>query len=180
MYDEIIITPNPVYPAAKLSFLDKEYQAVVGREGAVGAANKLEGDKKTPRGSFKVLSIYYRPDRLPKITAHIKLHPIKPDDIWVDDVLSDLYNQPTKINEIKNTVSYERLFRDDHLYDVFLELDYNRNPSVKGKGSAILLHVARNEAKPQDKPTLGCIAIAKNDLLDIIKNIDKNTVVTVV
>ena len=47
------------------------------------------------------------------------------------------------------------MWRDDHLYDVVLDIAWNRGPIVKGRGSAIFLHLAR----PGFLPTEGCVAV---------------------
>jgi len=49
-------------------------------------------------------------------------------------------------------------------------LNYNRKKIIKGKGSAIFIHITKNY-----KPTAGCIALKKNDLLALLKVIDKKT-----
>ena len=49
------------------------------------------------------------------------------------------------------------------------------NPIIKNKGSAIFIHVA----KKNYKKTEGCVAIKKNHLLKIIKELKKNTKVKI-
>lgn len=60
---------------------------------------------------------------------------------WCDDPKSNKYNQLIKI---PTKYHHEKLHRDDKLYDIILILDYNMNPIIKGKGSAIFLHLSRN------------------------------------
>jgi L,D-peptidoglycan transpeptidase YkuD (ErfK/YbiS/YcfS/YnhG family) len=45
------------------------------------------------------------------------------------------------------------------------------NPVTKNKGSAIFIHVAKNNYKP----TAGCVALKKNDLIKLLQTIKKNT-----
>jgi len=52
-----------------------------------------------------------------------------------------------------------------------LVLNYNTNPVVKNKGSGIFIHIA----KKKFQPTAGCIALKKKDLINLLKNIKKNT-----
>jgi L,D-peptidoglycan transpeptidase YkuD (ErfK/YbiS/YcfS/YnhG family) len=87
---------------------------------------------------------------------------------WCDDVNSKYYNKQIKIND---KISHEKLYRNDNVYDIIVVLNYNLNPIIKGKGSAIFLHVAKkNYSKTQ-----GCIALKKNELLNLVSKIRKNT-----
>ena len=72
--------------------------------------------------------------------------------------------------------SFEKLYRKDNIYDLILVLNYNMNPVKKNKGSAIFIHVAKRNFNK----TKGCIAIKKNELLKIIKNLKKETIVKIV
>jgi len=87
---------------------------------------------------------------------------------WCDDVSSNYYNKQIKINK---KISHEKLHRKDSVYDIIVVLNYNLNPIIKGKGSAIFLHVA----KKNYNKTHGCIALKKNELLSLISKIKKNT-----
>jgi L,D-peptidoglycan transpeptidase YkuD (ErfK/YbiS/YcfS/YnhG family) len=49
------------------------------------------------------------------------------------------------------------------------------HPIIKNKGSAIFIHVA----KKNYKKTEGCVAVGKNYLLKIIKELKKNTKVRI-
>ena len=69
----------------------------------------------------------------------------------------------------------EKLYKRENIYDIILVLDFNMNPIRKNKGSAIFIHVA----KKNYKNTEGCIALKKTHLLKIIKNLNRNTVVTI-
>ena len=64
-------------------------------------------------------------------------------------------------------VSAERLWRNDHLYDLVVVLGHNDNPAVPGLGSAIFLHVASHGYDA----TEGCVALAKDDLLTILEEL---------
>ena len=91
---------------------------------------------------------------------------------WCDDIKSKKYNQ-----EIKFPFKYsaEKLYRKDQIYDLFINLKYNCSPIVKGKGSAIFLHIA----KKNYTPTVGCVAISKSDFLKILPLINKNTKISI-
>ena len=71
--------------------------------------------------------------------------------------------------------SHEKLYRKDNLYDLIVVLDYNMNPIIKNKGSAIFIHIANNSYKK----TKGCIALRKKHLIKIISQIKKNTKVKI-
>jgi L,D-peptidoglycan transpeptidase YkuD (ErfK/YbiS/YcfS/YnhG family) len=137
--------------------------------GKAGIKNKeKEGDNITPQGIFKITKIYYRPDKIRKIKAFIKLIKIKKNMGWCDDSKSNHYNKQIKL---PNKFGYERLHRNDSLYDIILVLNYNTNPTIKRKGSAIFIHVS----KKSYKKTKGCIALKKEHLLKLIPLIKKNT-----
>ena len=87
---------------------------------------------------------------------------------WCDDPLSKDYN---KLIKIPSEYSYEKLYKKDNVYDIILVLNFNMNPVVKNKGSAIFIHVA----KKNYKKTEGCVAIKKIHLLKIIKELKYNT-----
>ena len=162
----VTVSPSPAYPAARLSHAGLDWPAVVGKNGVT--ASKREGDGKTPLGDFMVLTVYYRADRVNLPPGGLPARPIEPDDAWCDDPAHPLYNQPVKANRLGGGVSYERLWRKDHLYDVLLDLGYNRSAPAAGQGSAVFMHVAANESDPPSAPTAGCIALPKTALLQII------------
>jgi L,D-peptidoglycan transpeptidase YkuD (ErfK/YbiS/YcfS/YnhG family) len=127
-----------------------------------------EGDNITPKGIFKIIKIYYRPDKINKIISSIKKIKIKKNMGWCDDPSSSYYNKQVKLPSKYN---HERLYRKDNLYDLILVLNYNTNPIIKNKGSAIFLHIA----KKKYQPTKGCIALKKQDLIQLTSVIKKNT-----
>ena len=92
---------------------------------------------------------------------------------WCDDVKSKKYNMFVKL---PFNYSHEKLYKKENIYDVILVLNYNMHPIIKNKGSAIFIHVARQNYEK----THGCIAIKKAQLLKIIKELKKNSVVTIV
>jgi L,D-peptidoglycan transpeptidase YkuD (ErfK/YbiS/YcfS/YnhG family) len=127
-----------------------------------------EGDNITPKGIFKIIKIYYRPDKINKIISSIKKIKIKKNMGWCDDPSSSYYNKQVKL---PNKYNHERLYRKDNLYDLILVLNYNTSPIKKNKGSAIFLHIA----KKKYQPTKGCVALKKQDLMQLTSIIKKNT-----
>ncbi len=128
---------------------------------------KKEGDLSTPKGLFKLGLMYYRKDRLGKLKCSIKKKIITKNMGWCDDSNSKYYNK-----EIRFPFKYgaEKLYRKDKIYDILINIKYNV-PVIKGKGSAIFLHLTNKNYKK----TNGCIAILKKDFLKIIKYINYKT-----
>lgn len=135
------------------------------RPAAIGpggiAVKRGEGDGITPLGSFPVREVFYRADRMPKPDTVLPLRAIARDDGWCDAPDDPNYNRLVKL---PYPASHERLWREDHLYDLILVLGYNDDPVVAGKGSAIFLHLA----KPDYAPTHGCVALNRADGLAAI------------
>jgi hypothetical protein len=137
--------------------------------GKAGIKKKIkEGDNVTPRGIFKIIRIYYRHDKIKKFRSAIKLIKIKKNMGWCDDPKSNAYNKEIKL---PTKFGYEKLYRKDRIYDIIAVTNYNLNPVIKGKGSAIFLHLA----KKKSSHTQGCIALKKEDLLLLLAKISKNT-----
>ena len=153
-----------------LKYRSLKFRCALGKSGI--GNKKMEGDNITPRGIFKIIKIYYRKDRLKKLSSKFTLIEIKKNIGWCDDPKSRKYNQPITL---PNKYSHEVLYRKDNIYDLILVLNYNIRPTIKNRGSAIFIHVA----KKNYKKTAGCIAIKKNDLMSLVKEINKNTKVII-
>ena len=54
-------------------------------------------------------------------------------------------------------------------------LNFNINPIIKNRGSAVFIHVAKRNYKP----TAGCIALKKDHLIKLVNNLKKNAVVKI-
>ena len=129
-------------------------------------SKKKEGDKCTPKGVFSLGKLYYRADKVKKPTTKISTKIIKKNMGWCDDVTSKFYNKEMKINK---NIKHEKLYRNDHVYDYLIVINYNTKKIKLGKGSAIFLHLTKNYKKTQ-----GCIAVKKKDFLIILNLITKN------
>ena len=123
-----------------------------------------EGDGITPVGAFPVREIFYRADRIPRPDTRLPLRTIEKDDGWCDAPDDTNYN---KLVKLPYSASAEQLWREDHLYDLIVVLGYNDDPVVPGRGSAIFLHLAR----PDYSHTQGCVALAYDDALEAIKQL---------
>ena len=152
-----------------LTFQKYKVKCAIGKKGI--DYKKKEGDLLTPVGKFKIKFILYRKDRL-KISTKVKKKVIKKDMGWCDDPKSKNYN---KLIKLPFSYNYEKLYRKENIYDIVLVLNYNMNPIARGKGSAIFIHVAKRKFKK----TEGCVAIKKQDLLKIVKEIKQNTKVKI-
>ncbi|MFD1702736.1 L,D-transpeptidase [Methylopila henanensis] len=134
--------------------------------------DKREGDGATPRGDLAVRRVFWRPDRGRRPTTAAPTRAIRPDDGWCDAAGHRLYN---RLVRTPFAASHERMWRDDGLYDLVVELGWNDRPARQGRGSAIFLHAAR----PGFTPTAGCVAVAPAKLRRLIALMGPDTVLRV-
>lgn len=139
----------------------QSWRCALGRSGIVPASNKREGDGASPAGIWPVRRALWRADRLERPLTALPLQSINPDDGWCDAPDNPAYNRPVRLPW---PTSHEIMTRTDGLYDVVVVLGHNDNPPVPGMGSAIFLHCAAADYKP----TEGCIALARNVLLELL------------
>ena len=149
---------------------DLKFKCSIGYNGL--SNNKKEGDGCTPIGNFKISKILYRPDKINNDKFTLESEVIEKLDGWCDDVHSKFYNQKIKF---PFKPSAECLYRDDDLYDIICIIDYNLNPIIRGKGSAIFLHIASNDYSP----TQGCVAISKEDLIQVAMKLNNSSVISI-
>ena len=154
-----------------LTYNNYKVKCALGKRGI--GIKKKEGDLITPKGIYKIKGILYRQDKVKNLRTKIRKKEIDKKMGWCDDPNSKKYNQLIKL---PSKFSYERLYRKDNIYDIILVLDFNMNPIKKYKGSAIFIHVAKNNYKK----TKGCIAIKKKDLILLLRKINKRTKVKVI
>lgn len=153
-----------------LKFKNLKFKCSLGKAGI--GVKKIEGDNITPKGTYRIIRIYYRKDRIKKLSSKIKLVKINKKIGWCDDPKSKKYNKQITLPYKYN---HEKLYRRDNIYDIVLVLNYNINPIIKNKGSSIFIHVAR---KNYNK-TKGCIAIKKKNLMRIVNLLKKDSVVKI-
>jgi L,D-peptidoglycan transpeptidase YkuD (ErfK/YbiS/YcfS/YnhG family) len=149
-----------------LYFQKYKLRCSVGKRGIT--LKKKEGDKKTPKGEFKFKYILYRKDRIFDLKTRLKKIVIKKKMGWCDDPNSNNYN---KIINFPSRYSAEKLWKKENVYDIIIVIDYNLNPLIKNKGSAIFLHIAKRKYQP----TNGCIAVSKKNIRLIANAINKKT-----
>lgn len=130
--------------------------------------DKVEGDAATPAGTFPLRRICFRNDRLVLPKVGLPARPINEHDGWCDDPRSPAYN---RLVRVPNEWSHEKMWREDGLYDLVVVVGYNDDPPEGEWGSAIFLHIARDDYSP----TQGCVAFARDDLLEIVALIGPQT-----
>jgi L,D-peptidoglycan transpeptidase YkuD (ErfK/YbiS/YcfS/YnhG family) len=129
---------------------------------------KREGDGGTPLGRFPIRLVLYRADRGFRPRTSLPVRAIHDTDGWCDDPLDRNYN---RLITLPSSRRAEGLKRADPLYDLVLVLGYNDRPRVRGKGSAIFMHLAREGYTP----TEGCIALSRRDLHAVLAEIRRRT-----
>ena len=159
---------------------NKAFKCQLGLGGLKKSIQKIEGDKTTPIGKWQLKSIYYRSDRIlrPKLKKKnsLKIYRITKYSGWCDDIRSNYYNKYIKTNSSRMlNINYESLWRQDNAYDLIIETSHNTKPIVKNKGSAIFIHCSFQDLRP----TVGCVALKKRDLMFLIKNINSKAYIQI-
>ncbi len=116
--------------------------------------------------------MFYRPDKGPAPGTGLPALALRPHDGWCDDPAEPEYN---RLVALPCRASHERLWRADGVYDLIVELGFNDDPAVPGIGSAIFLHIARQDYPP----TQGCVALAETDLREVLKRLSGRSVIAV-
>jgi L,D-peptidoglycan transpeptidase YkuD (ErfK/YbiS/YcfS/YnhG family) len=129
---------------------------------------KREGDGATPAGRFRLAAALVRGDRIGRPATPLPSRRLTERDGWCDDMRHALYNRPVRR---PFGASHEALWRDDHLYDCIVVIDYNIGTVLKGRGSAIFLHVAAHGLTP----TAGCVAIPRPALIRLLPRLSRTT-----
>lgn len=137
------------------------YQCALGRGGLKPAIDKREGDGASPIGLFPMRRVFYRADRLAAPYTALSCQALDPQMGWCDDPAHTDYN---RLIRLPHSARHEKLWRDDHVYDLIVELGHNDSPPIAGLGSAIFLHLAH----PDYSATQGCVALALPHLLAVL------------
>jgi L,D-peptidoglycan transpeptidase YkuD (ErfK/YbiS/YcfS/YnhG family) len=139
---------------------------VLGRSGI--RANKREGDGATPRGLFRLMALWWRPDRRPRPPSQLPGRRIEPTLAWCENPSDPRYNRAFRRSANEPG---DRLWREDRLYDLIVELSHNARPRIAGRGSAVFLHVAR----PDRSATAGCVALDAAALARLLAHLGPQT-----
>lgn len=153
-----------------LSFGTLIIPVALGRGGI--RANKREGDGATPRGRFHPVRLWWRADRAARPATSLPVRPITPLDAWCEDPADRRYNQPIRLAAGRLG---DRLRRDDHLYDYIVEIDHNQRPRIAHRGSAVFVHLARDNFGP----TAGCVAMRKGAMLQLLRRMGPRTPIVI-
>jgi L,D-peptidoglycan transpeptidase YkuD (ErfK/YbiS/YcfS/YnhG family) len=149
-----------VHPEGRLVLGGLVCRAALGRGGV--RIDKREGDGATPAGVLPLRRVLYRADRVAPPECAVPIEPIAAEDGWCDDPTDPAYNRRVRL---PYGGRHEELWRSDEVYDVVGVLGWNDAPVQRERGSAIFLHIAR----PDYAPTEGCIALARGDLLLVLR-----------
>ena len=166
-------SPSPIslaYAGGQLSWPGGATRAAYGRGGV--RADKREGDGASPAGVFRLVSVFYRPDRVSAPRTGLPVTALTADMGWVDDPADPNYN---RVVALPYAASHEELWRVDEIYDLIVVIGYNTAPVVAGAGSAIFLHVAREDFAP----TAGCIAIPREPLARLLGLLGPGSTITI-
>lgn len=161
-----------------LSANNKNFECQIGSNGLISQQAKQEGDLCTPKGKWLLNSIFYRQDRIDLSSlasnCYIKMKKITKNCGWCDDPLSFKYNKHIRFDQ-DTRFGYEKLWREDNAYDIVIEINYNQNPTIKDKGSAIFIHCSFKNYRD----TKGCVAVLKENLFFLVSNIKNVTYIVI-
>lgn len=159
-----------VVAGGRARFRGRVMSCRIGRGGI--RVDKAEGDGATPAGVYSAMFVLYRPDRIGRPATRLDAMPLRRSDGWSDDPDDECYNQPVRR---PHSHGCESMWLASGLYDLVAPLDYNFDPAKAGLGSAIFLHVADRLGRP----TAGCVAFRKSDLLWMLRRWERRTRVIV-
>jgi L,D-peptidoglycan transpeptidase YkuD (ErfK/YbiS/YcfS/YnhG family) len=169
--DLIRVYPSPLNPSrGRLVAGSLTLPCALGRSGPTRA--KREGDGATPVGRFRLGQAFYRADRRPRPRTGVALRRLRAQDGWCDDPTDRRYNRPVAL---PCAARHEALWREDGLYDLVVDIGWNRGPIRRGRGSAIFLHLAR----PGLAPTEGCIAVEARAAARLLARIGPGTQIAI-
>lgn len=144
----------------------------IGRKGSIPKIDGREGDAKTPLGEYRLRFGLYRADRLPAPRSKLTFRPLRHEDGWCDTPEDPAYN---RFIRRPYAASHEKLWRDDGAYDIILVMSHNDSPPVPNLGSAVFIHVAQ----PDDRQTLGCIALAPEEMVKLLPVLEMDQTVRI-
>ncbi len=131
-------------------------------------ADKREGDGGTPRGTFRLIRLWWRADRHTRPLTGLPLRAIAPEDAWIEDPADRRYNRHVRRAPGE---AGDRLKRADHLYDFIIEIDHNTKPRIAKRGSAVFIHAAREGFSP----TAGCVGLELKTLKRLLARLGPKT-----
>jgi L,D-peptidoglycan transpeptidase YkuD (ErfK/YbiS/YcfS/YnhG family) len=140
----------------------RSYACTLGRSGVRG--DKREGDGASPVGCLPLRAVFYRADKMSTPATRLPCTAITRDDGWCDAPADPAYNRKVRL---PYPASAETMWRDDALYDIVVVLGHNDEPVVPGAGSAIFLHLMREDGGP----TEGCVGVDRALALELVRSL---------
>lgn len=169
MREQIVINTA----ARRLSCGNLDLPCRIGQAGTIQMVDGREGDAKTPLGEYHLRFGFYRADRLPRPRTALTFRPLRQEDGWCDAPDDTAYNRYIRL---PYKASHEKLWRDDGAYDIILVISHNDSPPIPGLGSAVFIHIAQ----PDDRQTLGCIALAPEEMVQLLPRLEMGMKVTII
>ena len=121
--------------------MDYKAKCAVGKRG-IGYKRK-EGDLITPKGRYKIK--YICTGKIGLKSFKLKLKKLWLKKMWGGVTIQ--IQEYNKLISLPSSYTYEKLYKKENIYDIILVLNYNMNPVIKNKGSAIFIHVAKKTTK---------------------------------
>lgn len=157
----------------------KEVPVTLGRNGlawgrglhrkAAQGPQKKEGDGKAPAGIFSLGTAFgYAVE--PPAAVKLPYRQATAEDFYVDDPNSSEYNHWVRVRSGSSASwkSAEAMKRDDELYELGVVVEQNESPVIRGRGSAVFIHIWRGPGAA----TAGCTAMSKENLLALMRWLD--------
>ena len=133
--------------------------------GAAGlSSHKHEGDGSTPTGTYRFGGTMYGIEPDPGVA--FAYHRLTCGDWWDEDDRTADYNRFVHLAcgaRPPFAGGSEALWRISPQYRYFAVIDYNSHPIVRGRGSAIFLHVSDGGR------TAGCVSLPEQQLLRVLR-----------
>jgi L,D-peptidoglycan transpeptidase YkuD (ErfK/YbiS/YcfS/YnhG family) len=140
------------------------FPAMAANIGLAGfSANKVEGDDKTPAGKFGFGTMF---GQQPSPGVKFPYRVADSQSVWVDHPASPYYNTWREDVPLSQGEDLADRSKYGTAYAYAVDIAYNTTPVVKGKGSAIFLHVTTGGG------TAGCVSIAQSNLLEVLRWLD--------
>jgi L,D-peptidoglycan transpeptidase YkuD (ErfK/YbiS/YcfS/YnhG family) len=145
-------------------------QASSGATGSGSKRTKREGDKRSPAGVFS-LGKAYGYDPIWAARTKLEYVTVTPADLFVEDAASEFYNTQIRLDRpaASDWELSQQMEQTDPAHRLEVVVGHNTPKPIPGAGSAILLHIWRQNGK---KFTTGCTAMADADMESLIRWLD--------
>ncbi len=135
--------------------------------------SKREGDKRSPAGVFS-LGKAYGYDPIWAARTKLEYVTVTPADLFIEDTASEFYNNQIRLDHpaASDWELSQQMEQTDPAHRLEVVVGHNTPSPARGAGSAILLHIWRQNGK---KFTTGCTAMADANIEAIIRWLDPNS-----